>query len=225
LNAIFRDQSFFRLLLISTGIMAVILIFCFSYLKKRKAFKNSRDIRTANSEQPLIQLKAPSFTTLQKPFGLWIDLLRACLIVLSIFVLAALAIILLPQRTMDAITYQIQSRHVGSNPERIALLYLGDQIENGQFRLRSVVRNITTTPIEQMDATIRLYAPDGAMAETVLVRLDKEILAPDEIARLDLIIPNYKRDISGYAIEFKLREGSKISYKDMRMNISPSHEQ
>jgi hypothetical protein len=230
LNALFRDQNFFRFLLISTGIIGVFFIYYFSFLKRKKARKNipggitspdSHNAGITNHEKPLIQSKAPSFTTLQKPFGIWGDLLRACLIALSLLVAAALTLILMPQRTIDAISHQIQLRHVSSVAERIALLYLGDEIEGGQFRLRGVVRNITTTPIEQMDATVRLYAQDGTMTETVLVRFDKEILAPDEIARLDLIIPNYKMDISGYAVEFKLREGARIPYKDMRMNRSP----
>lgn len=149
------------------------------------------------------------------------DLLRAFLIVLSILAAAAVALILLPQRTIDTIVHQLQSRHASPVQERIALLYLGDEVEDGKFRIRGVVKNITTTPIEQMDATVCLYARDGAATETVLVQLDKEALAPDEIARLDLVIPNYKMDIFRYAVEFKLRDGSKISYKDMRMDRSP----
>jgi hypothetical protein len=149
---------------------------------------------------------------------------RAFLLVLSIILAAALTLILLPQQSVDAVAHKLQSRHVQPVQERIALLYLGDAIEDGKFRIRGVVKNITPDPIERLDATIRFYARDGSTAETVLVRLDKEILAPDDIARLDLVIPNYKMDISAYAVEFKLREGLKLSYKDMRMNVSPSHE-
>jgi hypothetical protein len=149
---------------------------------------------------------------------------RASLLVLSIIVAAAFTLILLPQQTIDTIAHKLQSRHVRPVQDPIALLYLGDAIEDGNFRIRGVVKNITPDPIERLDATVRFYARDGATAETVLVRLDKEILAPNEIARLDLVIPNYKMNISAYTVEFKLREGLKLSYKDMRMNASLSHE-
>jgi hypothetical protein len=222
LNVIFRDQNLFRFLLISIGIIGFILIYYYASRKRKKALERpfipSKN-PTAKSES--IAMQAPSFKTLQRPFGIWIDLLRAFLIVLSIIIAATSTLILLPQQTIDKIAHQLQSRHARSVHEQIALLYLGDALEDGKFRIRGVIKNITPTPIERLDATVRFIAQDGNTSETVLVRLDKENLAPNELARLDLVIPNYKMDISGYTVEFKLREGSKISYKDMRMDNSP----
>jgi hypothetical protein len=216
LNVIFGDQNIFLFLLISIGLIGLFFI----YYAARKRKKISIPLQDPNAINESLAPQAPSFTTLQRHSGIWIDLLRAFLLTISIITAVALTLILLPQHTIDTIAIKLKARHVSPAQERIALLYLGDAIEDGRFRIRSVVKNITPDPIERLDATVRFYARDGAMTETVLVRLDKEILAPNDIARLDLVIPNYKMNISAYAVEFKLREGLKLNYKDMRMDNS-----
>jgi hypothetical protein len=213
LNALLRDQNLIRFLLISISILGIIFI-VYAY-RKNKASQNTE------AESDSLSLQTPSFIALQKPFGIWTDLFRALLIAISLIVTAALILILLPQQTIDKISYRLQSRHVRPVQEPIALLYLGDEIKAGQFRIRGVIKNIASTPMERLDATIRFYDRNRATVETVLVRLDQEIIAPNKIARLELVIPNYKMDFFGYTVEFKLREGSKISYKDMRTEGFP----
>ena len=158
----------------------------------------------------------PAFTTLQKPSGPFTDLLRAFLIILAVLVAAGCILALLPQRTIDQMAQNLQSRHTAARPERIALLYLGDEAKEGTLRIRGVVRNISTEPIEQLDAVVRFYARDRNPLETILVRMDKETIAPDEIARLELVVPNQAMQYAAYAVEFKLRQGESVAYKDMR---------
>lgn len=158
----------------------------------------------------------PAFTTLQKSSGVFTDIFRAFLIVFSLAVAAGFVLILLPQRTIDQMAQGLQSRHAGASPEKIALLYLGDETMEGTLRIRGIVRNITADPIEKLDAAIRFFARDGNLLETILVRMDKETIAPDEIARLELVVPNHTTEYASYALEFKLRQGETVAYKDMR---------
>ena len=118
----------------------------------------------------------------------------------------------------------LQSRHAGASPEKIALLYLGDETMEGTLRIRGIVRNITADPIEKLDAAIRFFARDGNLLETILVRMDKETIAPDEIARLELVVPNHTMEYAGYALEFKLRQGETVAYKDMRETRIPNND-
>jgi hypothetical protein len=230
LNVIFRNQNGLILLLISIGIIGVFLIYYFSYRKKKKHIRNGGNItqeqRSMQSEGSNAEYGSPAqqasiFSTPQKPSGIWLDLLRGVLLILSLLIIAAVTLVLLPQRALDTIVHQFESRHSSPIQERIALLYLGDEIENGSFRIRGVVKNIAAGPIEKMDAAVRLYDREGSATKTVLIRLDKEVIDPGAIARLDLVIPNYKMDISGYAVEFQLRDGEKISYKDLRRDLIP----
>lgn len=100
--------------------------------------------------------------------------------------------------------------------EKIAFLYLGDEIRNGEFHLRGVVRNITTQPIERLDATIRLYSPTGQLLETRSVRMDSELIPPDATAQFHLVYPGYAGQFGSYSVEFVSREGQIVPYKDMR---------
>lgn len=144
------------------------------------------------------------------------DILRGLLILLSLVVAAGFILILLPQRSVDELAAGIQNRRQSSQPVAIAFLYLGDKIEGNEFRIRGAVRNITTEPIEKLDAVIRLYSHDGSLIETAVVRMNKEIIAPDEIAQFDLVYPDYKSQFASYSVEFKLRQGDFVPYKDMR---------
>ncbi len=144
------------------------------------------------------------------------DILRALLILLSLVVAAGFILILLPQSAVDEMAQDLHSRRRASHTETIAFLYLGDEIQGDEFRIRGVVRNITAAPIEKLDAAIRLYSHDGSLIETAIVRMNKEIIAPDEIAQFDLVYPNYRSEFASYSVEFKLRQGALVPYKDMR---------
>jgi hypothetical protein len=148
--------------------------------------------------------------------SVFIDLLRVLLIPLSLIVAAGLALILLPQSTTDRFVQELQSRRGVSAQEKIAFLYLGHRIQNNEFHIRGVVRNITADPIEQLDAAVRLYSPGRDLLETAIVRMDKETIGSDEIARFELVYPDYRSEFSSYSVEFKLRRGDVMSYKDMR---------
>ena len=67
-----------------------------------------------------------------------------------------------------------------------------------------------------MDAIVRLYDRNRTLLEAVIVRLDKDTLAPNDFARLNLTIPKHDDSFAGYAVEFKLREGDTIRYQDLR---------
>ena len=160
--------------------------------------------------------EAPAFVTHQKRPSLSGDLLRLLLIVLSLVVAAGFALILLPQPSVDRMAQDLQARNSKSQPEMVAFLYLGDEIKNNEFHIRGVVRNITTAPIEGLDAAVRLYGHDGNALETTVLRLNKETIAPDEVAQFELVYPNYKDEFMKYSVEFKLRDGPVVPYKDMR---------
>jgi hypothetical protein len=160
--------------------------------------------------------EAPVFATSQKRPWLLADLFRALLIALSLVVAAGFILVLLPQPNIDQMTRDLQSRHGTAGQEQLSLLYLGDETKDNEFHVRAVVRNITTVPIERLDAAIRLYAHDGSVLETTVVRLNKETIAPDETGQFDLVYPNYQSEFAKYSVEFKLREGGVVPYKDMR---------
>jgi hypothetical protein len=70
--------------------------------------------------------------------------------------------------------------------------------------------------MEKLDAAVRLYAHNGNILETTIIRMNKETIAPDEVAQFELVYPNYKDELMKYAVEFKLRDGGLVPYKDMR---------
>ncbi|MBN2320175.1 MAG: hypothetical protein JXR49_13915 [Acidobacteria bacterium] len=163
-----------------------------------------------------IPQKAPALKTLsQKPSALF-ALLRALLIFLSIVVAAGFLWILLSQTTTDRFLEDLRSQSSASGEEMVAFLYLGHEIQNNEFHIRGVVRNITTEPIEQLDAAVRLYSYNRELLETAIVRMNKETIDPDEIAQFELVYPNYQSEFSSYSVEFKLRRGAFVPYKDMR---------
>ncbi len=160
--------------------------------------------------------EAPAFTAVrQKPWLLG-DLLRVLLIILSLVVAAGFVLVILPQPTVDKMTRDLQSRRGDERQEKVALLYLGDEVKDNEFHIRGAIRNIATDTLEQLDTAVRLYAHDGTILETAIVRMNKESIAPDEVAQFELVYPNYKNDIMKYSVEFKLRDGALIPYKDMR---------
>jgi hypothetical protein len=166
--------------------------------------------------------EAPAFVTLQRRPWLLTDLLRALLIVLSLAVAGGFILVLLPQPTVDRIVKNLQARHEIAQQEQIAFLYLGDETADNEFHVRGVVRNITALPIEQLDAIVRFYAHDRSLLETTIVRMNKETIDPDGVAQFELVHPNYRLEFGSYSVEFKLRQGSLVPYKDMRATpVSP----
>jgi hypothetical protein len=140
------------------------------------------------------------------------------LIPLGMIATAGLFLVLLPQSAVDRMVQEVHSFLGGSKQAEVAFLYLGHQIKDGRFHIRGVIQNITPDPIEQLDATIRLYAPGRELLETAIVRMDKEIIDPNEIARFELVYPDSGARFSSYSVEFKLRRGKIIPYIDMRAN-------
>ncbi len=173
------------------------------------------------SSPPLVSPAGPSpaytIQTLQSRPSLAMELVRAALIILALVVAAGFILIVIPQGTVESMSQGLQARSgVTPKQEMIALLYLGDEVKDREFHIRGVVRNITTLPIEKLDASIRLYGADGNLLETAIVRMDKESFAPDETAEFHLIYPNYNMQFSSYAVDFKFRQGDLVAYKDMR---------
>jgi len=157
-----------------------------------------------------------SFEILGRRPGLAWDLLRAALLVLALIVTAGFTLVVLPQSAVDRLASNIEARHGAAQQEKIALLYLGDDMNGNDFRIRGLVRNISSLPIEQLDAAVRFYSHNGTILETTVVRMNKETVAPNETAQFELVYPNYKMDFGSYSVDFKLRQGSPVDYKDMR---------
>jgi hypothetical protein len=169
-----------------------------------------------DSIDPHTAAEPPVFTTIPKRPWLLADLFRALLVLLSLVVAAGFVLVVLPQPSIDKMTRDLEMRHGTAGQEQISLLYLGDEAKDNDFHIRGVVRNIMTTPIEQLDAAVRLYAHDGTILETTMVRMNKETIAPDETAQFDLVYAGYRSEFAKYSVEFKMREGGLVPYKDMR---------
>ena len=152
----------------------------------------------------------------QKLPSVWPDIGRALILIAGFVALSGIALVLLPQSAVDVMIVRIENHHNGGDHEKISLVYLVDEFTNGAFRIRGVIRNITDAPTERIDAVVRLYGMERALLETVIVRLDKEIIEPNDFARFDLTVPEQTAGFVGYAVEFKLREGDVIHHKDMR---------
>lgn len=148
--------------------------------------------------------------------GVLVDLVRALLIVLSLLVAASLVLVALPQPTVDRMVDKLEARHSTAQPEKIALLYLGDELADSRFTVRGVIRNISVDTIEQVDASVRFYGHDGSLLETAIVRMDKASIAPGKIAQFELAHPDYRMEFARYSVDFKQRQGGVIAYKDLR---------
>jgi hypothetical protein len=158
-----------------------------------------------------------SLLALQERSPVILDILRGALIMIAIVVAAALLLVVMPQSGVDRMAAALRPRNApGPPPEKIAFLYLGDEVKENQFHIRGVIKNITDKPIEQLDATIRLYAPDRTLLETALVRMDSDIIFPDSTASFHLSYPDYHGQFGSYSLDFKLRQGDPVLYKDMR---------
>jgi hypothetical protein len=150
LNSIFSDPRAFQILLIFISLFGIAVII-FAYCKKEKKLDKARESRThpgrdseetpAASETMQARTPAagsnapsspgpPSFSMLKPPRGL-ADAFRALLVILSIVVAAGFILILLPQPAVDSLIESIRSRYGTPLEERLALLYLGDEVWSG----------------------------------------------------------------------------------------------
>jgi hypothetical protein len=178
------------------------------------------DQEPSNQPQQEEPARGPALELVDKPPHAIGDFFRMLLILLSIVVAAGFVLILLPQPTLDKMTQDLRSRRGVALPEKIAFLYLGDKTENNSFHIRGIVRNIANENLEKLDAAVRIYSHDGSIIETTMVRMNKEMIAPDDTAQFDLVYPNYQSEFKSYSVEFKFRDGEVAPYKDMRATRS-----
>jgi hypothetical protein len=227
LNSILLDIKIVPALLILIGAIGIIAIYL-AYRKKEIQIKGSplrpdlkpkatASLTSPSAATPSENIAAPIFKTFQKQPWAISDWFHAFLVLLSLIVATGFVLIFLSQSTFDRMAKDLQSLGGVPRQEQIALLFFGDEAKDNELQIKGVVRNISNAPIEQLDAVVRLYSHTGGILETVLVRMDKEAIAPDEIGQFLLVYPNYKKEIARYAVEFKLRQGSPVAYKDMRM--------
>ncbi len=179
------------------------------------------DSAAEGASQPESTAPSPSFQTLPRPPSAMADFLHGALILLAFVVAAGFVLVLIPQAKFDQMAQDLQERRAGAKQEQLAFLYLGDETKDKDFHIRGVVRNITDQQLENLDASIRLYAPDGRLIQTAIVRMDKESIAPDQTAEFHLVYPNYESQIGSYSVDFRWRDGVVVPYKDMRTAARP----
>jgi hypothetical protein len=207
------NPLFARIGLVMLGLVLVLAYLFFHSYRMRKARAAAAPVEAATTPdgpQLFGQAVRPGSSMAS-------EIMRAVFILLALWIAVSLVLILLPDGAIDrmAQTLLLRSGRLPSQ-ERISLLYLGDETKGKEFHIRGVVRNISTQPIEKLDATVRLYAVDGSLMETVVVRMDAEVIAPDATSSFHLTLPEYAGQFGSYAVDFKLRQGEAMSYKDMR---------
>lgn len=205
-------------LLVRVGLAVLALLLAVLYaiflvrrVQKRRSAKMAAASGHATHDSPVFG------QTLPVGSSLLLDISRGILILLAICVAAGLSLIVLPEETINRAAEHLRLRSGQLPPqEQISLLYLGDELKAGEFHIRGVVRNISTAPIEKLDAVVRLYAADGALIETAVVRMDAEVIPPDATSTFHLGLPEESGKSGSYAVDFKLRQGDAVLYKDMR---------
>jgi hypothetical protein len=182
--------------------------------------KENETMNTNETEQEInreSEKSAPSLQLLEKPPRFFADIARALLIILALVVAAGFILLVLPKPAADKLTQDLRARAAKTAPPAsIAFLFLKDRIENNNFHIAGVVRNISSAPVQNLEAAVRLYLHDETVYETTIVPMDKAIIQPDGTAQFDLIYPNYKMQFQRYSVEFKLKNGDLVNYKDMR---------
>jgi len=78
------------------------------------------------------------------------------------------------------------------------------------------VRNISSEPLQKLDATVRLYSTENTLLETVVVRMDQDVIPADATAEFHLTYPNFMGQFGTYSVDFKWRGGELVPYKDRR---------
>ena len=151
-----------------------------------------------------------------RSFLVW-GLARAAALVAILVLAGCLILILVPETTIQKLVTVIRSARADEIPApKIALLYLGDEMKGNEFHIRGFVRNISTAPIPKLDASIRLYRPDGTLLETHVIRTDVESIPPDGTSEFHMVYPDYAGQFGSYSADFKLRDGDLLPYKDWR---------
>jgi hypothetical protein len=200
------------------GLVVVGLLFVLGYLyyQSRRLHKAAKPAPVgtrspAQSDQSLFEHAVHPGSSMLS------EIMRAALILLALCIAAAFILIMVPEGTVDRMAQSLRLKSGQLPPqERISLLYLGDETKGKEFHIRGVIRNISTQPIEKLDALVRLYAADGSLLETAVVRMDMETIAPDATSSFNLAYPDYAGQFGSYAVDFKLRQGDAVPFKDMR---------
>ncbi len=211
-------------LTVRIGLAAIILLvvegYAVFYLRRSRKQRMQLGAQHPASEPSNPQLFAHS---LHAGSTLLADVMRGLLIVLALCVATGFVVIVLPEGTFTRLEQSIRARHPEPpQQERISLLWLGDEVKGKEFHVRGTIRNISTQPIEKLDAMVRLYASDGILLETAVVRMDTESIAPDATSSFHLTYPDYAGQFGSYSVDFKLRQGESLPYKDMRGNRAAS---
>jgi hypothetical protein len=142
---------------------------------------------------------------------------RAVLVLLALLVATGFVLILLPKSMMEKMVQTVRATKAADLPsDKIALLYLGDELKGDDLHIRGVVRNISSEPVEKLDATVRLYSADNTLLETVVVRMHLDVISPDAISEFHVSYPRFNGQFTSYSVDFKLRQGDHVSYKDRR---------
>jgi hypothetical protein len=142
---------------------------------------------------------------------------RAALVLLAVLVAGGFVLILLPKSMMDKMVQTVRATKAADLPaDKIALLYLGDELKGDEFHIRGVVRNISSEPVQKLDATVRLYSADNTLLETVVVRMHLDVIPSDAISEFHLTYPKFHGQFTSYSVDFKLRQGEHVPYKDRR---------
>jgi hypothetical protein len=204
------NPLFARIGLVILGLLLVVVYLAYHSHRVRKA--RSAVAPAASPDAP------PMFAhSLHAGHSVTVDIFRALLILLAIGIASSLILISLSDATLDRIAQTLRLRSGQTQAaEQISLLYLGDETKGKEFHIRGVIRNISTQPIDKLDATVRLYAPDGNLLETAVVRMDSEVIAPDATSQFHLSYPDFNGQFGSYTVDFKLRDGAAMPYKDMR---------
>jgi hypothetical protein len=125
--------------------------------------------------------------------------------------------ILLPDGTVQRWSQSLRLLNAPPGQEEpIAFLYLGHEVSGQELHIHGQIRNTSPSPIEQLDANIRLFASDGKLIDSALVPMETETIAPDATTSFGLIYPDASGKVATYSVGFKLRNGETVSYKNMR---------
>jgi hypothetical protein len=232
---VFSDPASFEIFLIVLALVvawAAALVYFFRERKKRKetsATPPPPEPVTLHREEEQAASGGDLEPTASGPSSeTWFQLLsdtpsyavravRAALVLLAILVASGFVLILLPKSMMEKMVQTVRATKAADLPsDKIALLYLGDEVKGAEFHIRGVVRNISSEPVEKLDATVRLYSPDNTLLETVVVRMHLDVIAPDAISEFHLSYPKFNGQFTSYSVDFKLRQGDHVSYKDRR---------
>lgn len=172
-------------------------------------------VETAREEGPPLE-RPFAFQSLQAQSSFGWDIARAGLILLAVASVATGALVAMSEPAFDRFASRLEPPRTEATTEKIAFLYLGDEVIEDTFHIRGVVRNISTENIIGLDANIRLYSHDSILLETAVARMDIEVIAPDAVAQFRLVYPNYTGQLGSYSVDFKMRQGAPVPFKDMR---------